>query len=131
MNQETTQVFDINVIGDDSGNPYMGSFKVRTLLTRRQLAAADEVRRTFLGSNPESASAQTKMDGFIVGQLAVRIIDAPEWFKNAGLGGQDLPDSNVLDKILENALKAEDERKGKILKQADSASESLKKKVQK
>jgi hypothetical protein len=128
MDNDVSAIFDINIIGDESGNPYTGSFKVRTLLTRRQRAAADEIRRDFIGTNPEGASKQVAIDGFVVGQLAVRVLDAPDFFKNAGVGGQNLPDFNVLEAILEKAILAEEERKSKLIKQADDATEILKKK---
>lgn len=131
MNQEVNAKFDINLIGSESGNPYNGSFKVRTLLTRRQLAMADEVRRDIIGKDPDNAFPKVKTDAFIAGQLAVRVLDAPKWFQDAGPGGIDLPDNNVLELILDKAIQCEADRKDKILGEAKKAEEDLKSKEEK
>jgi hypothetical protein len=131
MNNETTAIFNINMVGTESGNPYHGDFKVRTLLTRRQLALADEIRRDILGKNPEGASARVAADAFVAGQLSLRVIEAPEWFKNGGIGGIDLPDINVLEEVFAKAIEAEEERKSKLVTAGDKAADKLKKKSEK
>jgi hypothetical protein len=131
MTNETTAIFDINMVGGDSGNPYHGTFKVRTLLTRRQLALGDEIRRDILGKNPEGASPRVAADAFIAGQLSIRILEAPEWFESAGVGGIDLPDINVLEEVFRKTMEAEEERKSKLVAAGDKAAEKLKKKTEK
>jgi len=129
METDTTETFDINIVGEESGNPYNGTFKVRTLLTRRQLALADEVRRDILGPRPGDALAQVASDAFVAGQLAVRVLDAPDWYKNGGIGGIDLPDINVLERVFAKAIESENKRKEKLNTQADKAVETLRKKM--
>lgn len=126
-----TAKFDINIVGEDSGNPYTGSFTVRTLLTRNQLAQADMNRRLILGPIPEGAAPMPRIatDAFIAGQLSVRIIEAPQWFDSAGIGGIDLFDTNVTEEIFRKALEAESQRKESLNKKADTAAEKLKKKA--
>lgn len=124
--KEITAKFDINVVGESTGNPYSGEFKVRTLLTMRQQASADEGRRMILGFNPEAAAEGIKNLAFTAGQLSVRIIDSPDWFKSSGLGGIDMADANVLIDLLNKCGEAEQERKNGILKDGKAAEEALK-----
>ena len=126
MSIETTVMFDINAKGSESGNPYVGSFKVRTLLTRRQNAVADEVRRDIIGTNPAGVMARVAMDAFVCGQLSVRVVEAPDWFKNFGIGGIDCPDFNVLEDIFALAMKAENDRKVALGLVAKEAADKMK-----
>ena len=131
MKTDVSAIFDINIVGDNSGNPYNGTFKVRTLLTRRQVALADEMRRSILGPSPEGATARVAMDAFVSGQLYVRVLEAPEWFKNSGQGGIDLPDINVLEEIFSKAIDSENARRSALLKESDQAATALKEKEEK
>lgn len=124
--KDITAKFEVNIIGENTGNPYSGEFKVRTLLTMRQQASADEGRRMILGFNPDAASDGIKNLAFTAGQLSVRIIDGPDWFKSSGLGGIDMADANVLIELLNKCGEAEQERKNAILKDGKSAEEALK-----
>lgn len=123
--------FSISVKGDESGKLYEGDFEVKTILTLRERAIADEVRRNILGSSPEMASTQVATFAFSAGQLYVRITEAPQWFQSAGQGGIELPDFNVIEEIFLKALQKEDERKRSILENADTAKKKIKKKLEK
>lgn len=131
MSQEISSVFDVNVIGTESGNPYTGTFKVRTLLTQRQLAVADEVRRDIIGPNPLGVLPSVATNAFVSGQLSVRVLESPDWFKNGGVGGIDLPDFNVTQEVFAQAIKAEEARKKALGLAADKAADSMKKKMEK
>lgn len=130
---ELTSVFDVNMVGEESGTSYVGTFKVRTLLSRQQLARADMNRRLILGPLPEGSSAMPRVaaDAFISGQLSVRVVEAPRWFENAGTGGIELFDTNVLEEIFRKSMEAEDDRRSKLNQKADAAAEKLKKKASK
>jgi len=125
---DTVTTFVINMTGNQSGNPYQGEFKAKTLLTRRELLHADAIRRNLLGmfgANPEIAMPAMQSDAFVAGQLAVRVIESPSWFMSAGEGGIDLPDANVLEEIMRQIRIAEEARKAKFTVQADAAAEKL------
>jgi hypothetical protein len=124
--KEVTAKFEVNIVGENSGNPYSGEFEVRTLITMRQQAAADESRRMILGFNPDQADGGIKNLAFTAGQLSVRVKEGPEWWSSAGLGGIDLPDANVLIDLLNLCGEAEQERKNKIIKESKSAESSIK-----
>lgn len=121
---ETTAKFSINVIGEDSGNPYIGDFVVKTLLTRRDRFKADEYRRMLIGANPSEALPDMSMEAYVLGQLLVRIVEAPEWWKNSQ-NGELLADLNVILQVYELAKAKEDERKKTLQEEAEKAKASL------
>lgn len=121
---KTSASFTINITGEDSGNPYNGSFTVKTLLSRGDYMKADEARRRYLGFNPEAAVPRVASDAFMFGQLSVRITDAPQWWVDSK-GGYDLSDSNVIEEIFGLAVKAESDRKESIIKSAASAKKAI------
>jgi len=118
-------VITMDAVGSETGEKYRGDFRVKTLLNRRELAQADQIRRNFLGSNPEMSSERTAADAFIFGQLAIRVIEAPEWFKTAGIGGSELLDVNHLEDLLREISKAEKVRKEKLFGDAEKVAEKL------
>lgn len=125
MSTETTSIFDVNTIGNESGNPYTGTFKVRTLLSRRQVAQADEFRRTIIGASPDGVVNAVNEDAWVSGQLFVRVLESPEWFRTSAYG-IDLPDTNITRIILDKALEAEKARKDALIKAGTLAEEKLK-----
>jgi hypothetical protein len=120
--------FSIHIVGEETGKVYSGEFTVRTSLSFRQQALADEIRRNIIGGNPQFVAPGIANVAFMAGQLAVRVVDAPKWWEEVGEGGIDLQDGNVLQKIFEQAVKADSDRKTKIQEEADKAETSLKKK---
>lgn len=123
---ETTAKFSVSIIGEESGDPYTGDFVVKTLLTRRDVFKADELRRIILGANPASAMDDRQAEAYIMGQLVVRIVEAPGWWKNSE-GGQLLPDLNVIMGVYEAAKAKETERSDGIKKKAEEAREAISK----
>lgn len=123
---ETTATFEINEIGTKTGNPYNGSFKVKTLLTRREEFTADELRRAIIGANPDAVPPSLSGEAFMHGQLQVRIIDCPKWWEDAGMG-LDLPDLNVVVAVFQQAIDAEKKREKEIQKASEEALKKIKK----
>jgi hypothetical protein len=123
---ETTVEFKINEIGDDTGNPYTGTFKVKTLLDRRDRFVADERRRGIIGANAADALVSLQEEAFILGQLFVRVVDGPKWWKDSN-GGLSLEDGNVIVKVYELTLAEEVKRKEKIREEAKQAVRKLSK----
>lgn len=121
---ETTVEFKINEVGDDTGNPYTGTFKVKTLLDRKDRFLADERRRAIIGSNAADALITLQEEAFILGQLSVRVVDGPRWWKDSN-NGLLLEDGNVIVKLYEIALQKELERKEKIREEAKEAVKKL------
>ena len=106
---DTTAVFQFNVVGDTTGNPYTGKFKVKTVLSRRDSFLADERRRILIGANANSVSPSVGAEAFMLGQLFVRIVDAPAWWTQSD-AGLDIEDGNVITDLFSAVVKAEEER---------------------
>lgn len=121
------EVINISVVGEETKAQYRGAFKVRTLLTLRQQAQADVVRRAILGPDSENAFNILKENAFIAGRLAVAIVDAPDWFRPFGEGGIDCPDRSLIIELHDKWVEAQQERRKKLEASADSAREELSK----
>lgn len=121
---ETTTKFSVSEIGENSGQPFSGDFVVKTRLTRQDLFRADEIRRNLLGARPEAASPAMSGEAFIFGQLAVRIVEAPKWWTDAGDGLQ-LEDPNIIGTVFKIAVEKEEERKKKIREESEAALKKL------
>lgn len=125
-----TEQLTLDVVGQGTGERYTGIFEVRTSVTLKQQAAADEARRMILGFNPDAAADGIKNLAFVAGQLSVRLVGVPDWWKKYGLGGIDLPedDSNVLEELFDKVIGIQSAAKEKIRKDANLAAERLKSK---
>lgn len=127
---ETTVKVDFHEIGSDTGQAYEGSFTIKTLLSRRDLFIADERRRLILGTLGDSAPSSINGEAFMMGQLAVRIVDSPKWFKDADLG-LDLKDENIVPLLFKLCVEKEQERKDDIKKKSEESLKKLSKKIEK
>lgn len=117
---ETTVEFSVNEIGSDTGNPYVGKFKVKTILTRKDRFAADERRRMLLGASAGEALLPLQEEAFVLGQLYVRVVDGPKWWNDSDFGAN-LEDGNVIARLYELAVGKEKERRDQIRKEAEKA----------
>ena len=110
----SSEVFSINVKGE-SGKVYDGNFTVKMSMTRSEKFKADQIRREILGPSPvgQEAPPALQTEAYILGQLAIRLLDAPEWWVSAR-NGLDIEDYTVIltvyDKILELDEKLQKDR---------------------
>lgn len=118
--------FTISVIGEVTGEKWLGIFKVKVRLSHRDYIAKDKIRREFLGPHPEGASERAVTSAEILSQLAVRIIEAPAWWA-ASNNGLDLNDDAVILEIYNAAIKAETDTAEALKKKAAEAEAELKK----
>jgi hypothetical protein len=129
---ETTKPFIIDDIGQRSGRSYEGKFTVKTLLSRRENFVADERRRFILGMNGTQAAPSLSGEAYMLGQLSVRIIDAPKWWTDSD-NGLDLVDENIIGlvyRLMEERVKeAEDEIAGKAKGSLEKLAKSSAKRV--
>lgn len=122
------EVISVNVIGEQTGTPYIGDFTIKLHLTKREQLRADMIRRETLGPSPLNSEPAAKLqtDAFILGQLAVRVEKAPKFWldSNAGL---DLPegDDNLLYELYDQILKKIQESADKMREQAKKALENM------
>jgi hypothetical protein len=124
---ETTATFNISEV-DEYGHHFNGAFTVKTVLTRADRFLADQVRREIIGPSPEGHAVPAALQGeaFMLGQLRVRVVKAPEWWTNSR-NGLDMEDGRVIGEIFNLALQKEDEYRQSIKKDAEKALEQLKK----
>lgn len=126
---DATTQFSISETGEYSGKNYSGTFKVKTLLTRSDMFVSDQRRRDILGPNGEQALDVLKAEAFMLGQLYVRVLDAPKFWKDSNFG-LDLEDVNVITAVYTKCMEAESERLNSLKKEAEGAKQSLIKKDQ-
>lgn len=115
--------FAINEIGAVTKERYTGTFQVKRVLTQREEFLADHRRRSILGPNPENSSMAMAQNAYALGQLSVRIVKAPTWWNpnSEDVGGLDLLDENLIAKVFEETLKAEQEWRDEIAKKAEAS----------
>jgi hypothetical protein len=122
---EISSSFAISIIGNETQQPFTGTFKVKTLLTRLEQFRADQLRRDLLGPNPEAAMPQLIGEAFIHSQLKVRLLEAPDWFKNSNYG-LELLDSNITPEIFEKCMAEVEKKKQEFKASAELAATGLK-----
>lgn len=104
---EQTATFTINIIGRHSKDSYMGTFKVKCLLSPLEEIAADKRYRDLLGQNSHLAQERVRQQAFALAQLEQRVIAMPPFWENDTLPGGHIADDNVLLTILDEAIEAQ------------------------
>ena len=127
---ENTKVIELSTSGTLTGKPYVGSFKAKGVLTRRDQFLADATRRRIIGPNPGDALPALQGEAYMLGQLSVRLVEVPDWW-TACANGELLEDGNVIAELYELALGAETSIKEEINKAAQTALAKLSKEPEK
>lgn len=103
----------MHIDGAVSGT-YTGTFKFRCFLTPLQRIAAGREQRALLGESRAFAETPDYEHeawlAYLITQLKYRIISAPPFWNTSGINKShegDIPDENVLEKILDAATDAE------------------------
>jgi hypothetical protein len=109
---EQTATFSINVVGKLTKDSYMGTFKVKCLLSPLEEIAADKRYRDLLGDNSHLAQNHIRQQAFALSQLEQRIIDMPPFWENDTLGGGHIKDVNIVLHILDQAIEAQEKYVG-------------------
>jgi hypothetical protein len=112
------------VIGETSGEEFVGTFKALPVLTHFQQLRLDEIRREFLGSNPMGATARAQNQAMIFAELAVHLTDAPIWWKESN-SGQNLYDDNVVAAVYAGLGKVREEFQADLKKRTEAAKKDL------
>lgn len=127
---ENSKVIELSTTGNVTGKPYVGSFRAKGILTRRDQFLADAARRRIIGPNPGDALPALQGEAYMLGQLSVRLVQAPDWWL-AAANGELLEDGNVIAEVYELALQAENDLKKEINEAAKVALEKLTKEPEK
>ena len=123
---ENIKQIEISAIGETTGKSYSGTFKIKGILSRRDLFQADVGRRRILGPNSTDALPALQGEAYMLGMLQVRVLEAPEWW-SLNANGELLEDANVIAELFESSIKASDEVLKEINKKATAALEKLSK----
>ena len=105
---EQTATFTINVVGKHSKDSYMGTFKVKCLLSPLEEIAADKRYRDLLGANSHLAQEHIRQQAFALSQLEQRVIEMPAFWENDTLPGGHIKDVNVLLAVLDRSIEAQE-----------------------
>lgn len=91
------------------GGTYIGVFKLLCSLNPIQYIEADKDYRELLGKNAELASTHADTVAYALSQLRQRILESPPFWNEKGgrYGGAHLKDHEILEIMLEAAVKAE------------------------
>ena len=129
---EQTATFTINVIGRHSKASYMGTFKVKCLLSPLEEIAADKRYRDLLGSNSHLAQERVRQQAFALAQLEQRVIDMPPFWENDTLPGGHIQDDNVLLHVLDQAVECQNSyiqgKEDELKQRQDRLTKAIKKK---
>lgn len=104
-----TGIFSVHVVGDTSGQTWVGDFEVKRKLSKMDQLKQDQYFRFYLGTDsPQFASPTAQAIAEVLSQLRVRIAKAPDWWNEQGMG-EKLEDDNLLKEIFTKAMEAERE----------------------
>jgi hypothetical protein len=102
--------FSISLVGDETGEKWVGDFRAKERLTHRDTLIKDARRRELLGTAGGEPDPRALSVAIIVSELTVRLTKMPKWFEESGLG-LELEDENVLADIYDKAIKVQLEAK--------------------
>ena len=127
----SSEVFSVDVKGE-SGKTYVGNFTVKMTMTRAERFRADQIRREILGPSPvgQEAPPALQTEAYVLGQLAIRLLDAPDWWVSAR-NGLDIEDYNVILTVYDKVLSLDEKKAEKLNEKAKDAVNELSNKDQK
>lgn len=118
-------VYELDLVGETTGELYKGTFEFKPLLSPRDKFRADRLRRDFLGQDHADAPEGIQVGAYMVAQLAVRIVKAPDWWQARG-GGLDCLDENLLVTLFEEAIRIESDTMKRLKESLPEARRDLK-----
>lgn len=98
--------FTLSIIGDETGERWIGDFRAKEFLSHRDNLIKDQRRRELLGNAAGVPDERALSIAIICSELFVRLTKMPRWFEESGLG-LDLLDENVLADVYQKALKVQ------------------------
>lgn len=122
--------FDVNILGEFTNQSYIGTFRVRCILSPLEDIAADRKYRELLGDNYHLSRQDVRDKAFALSQLEARVISHPPFWENHRIGGGHIPDSNVLLEVLDKAIEAQEKYLAERKKEMEEKQEILTKAVE-
>lgn len=130
MNLLESVQFRISVVGDKSGETYIGDFSCLRRLSHRTELAKDRYYRELLGPHPETATKRAQSQADIISDLSACLISTPTWWKEAG-NGLDLVDDNLLQSVWNETVRIRVDAVNEVQEKAKSADTKLKEMAEK
>lgn len=125
--EANTAQFSISEDGETSGTRWVGKFRAKKKLSLRDQLNRDKVKRELLGTMGGIPDPRPESIAIIVAELSVRLVEAPDWWRELG-NGLDMEDGNVVTKIWDEALKVQEDYDAERRKRAEEARGVLKEK---
>jgi len=126
----TTASWHLQEEGEVSGT-FSGNFRFKCFLTPTERIAANREMRALLGEHPMLTPEHESFLAYALTQLKYRIIKAPPFWNSADSGwAGDIPDINVITKVLNAAIDVEVKYKEELLKRKVDGIERAKKSVE-
>ena len=117
--------FKIKVVGEVTGEEYVGTFKAKPRLSHRDTLLQDQMRRDLLGPKGAEAGQAANASALIFSKCWIHLTEAASFWKDAG-NGVDLLDEAPVVAVYDQILKIEAEANEKVKKAAEKAAEDLK-----
>jgi hypothetical protein len=95
--------FNLNVVGE-SGERWIGTFKIKTRLSHKDTLSKDGFRRDLLGGSPGEPSLQAATTAELLATIWVHLQEAPQWWKSSN-NGLDLEDEEPILEIFNEIVK--------------------------
>lgn len=118
--------FSIKVVGEVTGTTWGGVFKTKLRLSHKDQLRRDQLRRDLLGDKAEHASSRAINQAEIFSEIAIHLIESPQWWKVSD-GGLDLEDDIVVKTVYDEILKAKADAAKKLLDEGEKAKAELSK----
>jgi len=117
--------FVLKVVGETTGYEYIGTFKVKPILTQHDQLQRDTLMRDLLGSKAADASPRAVSQALLLAEIQVRATETPEFWKESR-NGLALYDEAVMAQVYDKIQEIEKDFRAEIKKKADAAREDLK-----
>lgn len=130
-NSLNVKEFHFTTVGVDTNTTWSGKFSVKLSLSPRDVLNLDRLYREFIGNtNGAEPSSIAIYYAHMLSQLAVRLVDKPDWWKDS-MNGQDLKDPNILEEVWAQVSPMIEEYQASITKRAEAAKPSIRATVEK
>jgi hypothetical protein len=112
--------FSIKVIGETTGEEYVGSWKVKPILSTDDQLTRDQIMRDRLGGTTAGATPRAISQALILAEIQVRCLDVPAFWKESK-NGLALYDESVMGHVYDRILEVEKEWRAEAKKKSDAA----------
>jgi hypothetical protein len=108
--------FEISHVGEITGKKYEGTFTVKCVLNLAEKRKV-EIERSSMSADLNNPTANLSAIAGVVANLRVRVVDAPDWFKQS-IGTLDILDEEVFYDIFSKCLDKSDEWLSEVKKKS-------------